>query len=50
MPNLQPNQLYYVRFLNEFDSTRLFNWNTAPIDIYGGGDVNVGDFEIGYDG
>ncbi len=48
MPSLQPGQLYYVLFLNDYGYTQwLYYWQTREIDIYDGfSDVNIGNFDI----
>jgi len=44
---LNPGQAYYVRFLNDNDTSHLTTWHTAVIQSYlAGTNVHIGDFDI----
>ena len=47
LPSLAPGQVYYVRYLNETNPTRLGVWMTREVTSFtGSSSVNIGNFDI----
>ena len=46
-PSLPPDNVYYVRYYNPGDPTRLWRWYTRPLGTYFAGQiVHIGDFDL----
>jgi hypothetical protein len=46
LPGLDPGQMYYVRYLNPGDATRLGSWSTRALTAYSGDYVEIGRFDL----